>query len=556
MASDITPSSPPRAFHGLNRLSTWRQLGLMFGLAASIAVGGAVALWSQQPNYTLLFASLSGKEVTDVLDGLESAGIPFKVEEVTGAILVPSAKVHEARLMLARQGLPRGAGQGFEILNTKPSFGTSEFVERARYQRALEVELARSIATLNNVHSARVHIAIPKQTAFVRTKKRPTASVLTRLYSGRDLDPGQADTIAHLVAAAVPNMEPSEVRVIDDQGRLLTTPNKDEHAGLSDREFDYNRKVESVYVKRIEDILSAILGVGAFQAQVAADLDFTRTEQTQESFDPDPEALRSEQIDVQSVAEPEAAGIPGALSNQPPAASSVPEIAGGTLAAELNAGEADTASERKQRERATRNFELDRTINHVSFESGTVRRLSVAVVVDDRYTVGENGERVAEPRTDEEMERLTSLVKEAVGFNEERGDSVIVLNTPFSSPPAIEPIPELPIWKQPWVWDVAKQAGGVLFVLLLVFGVLRPMMRNLVARETVERELQLTQQNAQLTGAQAEGNEAGIDVNGLQNPATARQLSNDNSIDAIKTLVSEDPKRAANVVRNWVAADG
>lgn len=528
----------------------------MFGLAASIAVGGAVAFWSQQPNYTLLFASLSGKEVPEVLAGLESAGIHFKLEEVTGAILVPSAKVHEARLKLAGQGLPRGAGQGFEILNKKPSFGTSEFVERARYQRALEVELARSIATLNNVHSARVHIAIPKQTAFVRTKKRPTASVLTRLYPGRELEPGQAETIAHLVAAAVPNMEPSEVRVIDDQGRLLTNPNELEHAGLSDREFDYNRKVEAVYVERIEDMLSAILGPNAFQAQVAADLDFTRTEQTQESFEPDPNALRSEQVDVQSVVEPGAEGVPGALSNQPPAASSVPEVAGQGAIAELSSTGVETPTERKQRERATRNFELDRTINHVSFESGTVRRLSVAVVVDDRYTVNESGERVSESRSEEEIQRLTSLVKEAVGFDAERGDSVIVVNSPFSSPPAVEPIPALPIWKQPWVWDVARQVGGVLFVLLLVFLVLRPMMRNLVTRETVERELQLSQQNARLAAGESEGQQAGFDANGLQRPTTAGQLTNDNSIDAIKNLVAEDPRRAANVVRNWVAADG
>ena len=546
-----TPGNTLNALQGLSRLSAARQVGLLLALAGSVALGVLVVLWSQAPNYTLLYASLSGKEATEVLDALDKAGIPYRLEQSSGALMVPSAKVHDARVKLAAHGLPKSTDLGFEVLERKQSFGTSQFLEQARYQRALEVELARSVATLNNIQSARVHLAVPKQSVFVRDRKKPSASVLVRLYPGRKLADGQGETIAYLVAAAIPALEPSEVSVIDQRGRLLTSPQSVDHLELSHKEFEYTQRVEEAYTKRIENILAPVVGVESVRAQVTAVLDFTREEQTQETYDSDPAVLRSEQVLEERSDNPIGGGVPGALTNQPPGEGRV--LTDVSAETEISDPSANRGSRRRE---STRNFEIDRTINHTRMPSGSVQRLSAAVVVDDRRSLDSEGLETLEARTEEEMARITSLIKEAIGFDAERGDSVNVINASFTMPEPVGSVPQPDLWEQPWVWDTLKQLGGVTFVLLLLFAVLRPIMRQLAAQapENPQLEQDTDAERLEATGdVESADEKVTLTEQASQNtPSLQAQAAQTANIDTIRAMVAEDPKRVAKVVRNWV----
>jgi flagellar M-ring protein FliF len=520
---------PARGFYGLPLM---RQLGLMAGLAASVAIGVAVVLWSQQPGHKLLYSNLADQDSVAITDSLQRAGIPYSLANGTGTILVPEGRVHEARLKLAGEGLPRGAGGGFELLDKQKVFGVSQFMENARYQRALEGELAMTIGAINSVRSARVHLAIPRQTAFARNQKQPTASVTVDLYPGRSLNEGQAAAISHMVAASIPNLEVEHVTIIDQNGRLLTNGSADGNVRLSASQFDYRRQVEEHYIRRIEDILTPITGIGAVRAQVNADLDFTVTEQTQESFKPDQRAIRSEQIveEIMTGRNPPA-GVAGNLSNQPPAGEEA--AASGT---DVSAG---TSSRRN-----IRNFELDKTISHTRMNGGVVRRLSAAVVVDDRVAINEAGEPVRAPLGEDELNRITQLVREAIGFDAERGDSVNVINASFTQAPEIEPLPEPSLLAGVEVWGILKQLFAIALVAALIFGVLRPVLRELATRGSAQSPLaggaELADDQLSLGGGQS---------------SFPRGQSFDSNIETVRTLASRDPKRVAQVVRNWVSKE-
>jgi len=540
------------ALQGLTRLPVFKQIGLMLGLAASVALGIGIVQWSQTPRYSLLYGNLSGKGATEVMESLDRANIPYRVDDQSGALMVPSGQVHDARLKLAAEGLPRASDLGFEVLDKDQGFGTSQFIERARYQRALEVELARSISKVNSVQSARVHLAIPKQSVFVRNRKEPSASVLVHLFAGRRLEEHQVAAITHLVAASVPNMEPSGVKLVDQMGRMLTPSDQSDQMALTRKQFDLVRRVEASYVKRIEDILAPIVGSGGVKAQVAANMDFTRTEETRESFNPDKPALRSEQVLDENGSTPEVGGIPGALSNQPPAAGSAPEET--QQEGQPPAAAGPLGSARSSRRRATRNFELDRTISHTRMPSAALERLSVAVVVDDHRVPEADGAVSRKSLTPEELERITGLVKEAIGYDKERGDSVNVVNAPFTAPPPAAPLPAPPLWEQAWLWDLAKQVFGAVLVLFVVFALLRPAMRRLTSHELSARKA-----TAALPAAAGDGladdrlSLAGTQDGARRLPGVAK---GDDQMSAVRSMVAEDPKRVAQVVRNWVAEDG
>jgi len=545
--ADTTAAAPrglAGALQGLGRLSTLRQVGLLVALAASVALGVTVALWSQTPSYTLLYGSLSGKDAGEVLAALDAAGMPYRVEQDSGAILVPSADVHEARLRLAGEGLPRGTDLGFRILEEKSSFGTSQFMEQARYQHALEVELGRTVASLNAVESARVHLALPKEPSFLRGRREPSASVLVKLYPGRRLEADQSGAVAHLVAAAIPNLEPAAVRVVDEKGRLLTSGDETSPLAASNEALDYRQRLENAYRDRIESILAPIVGAEGVRAQVTAELDFTRTEQARERFTPNDEAVRSERVLEERSSAPGVGGVPGALSNQPPGVAAAPEVAAGEP--EQGEGEASAPAPNTRRE-SVRNFELDRLVDHSVSSAARLERLSVAVVIDHREVVGEEGTSERVPLAEEELARLTALVKEAIGFDEARGDRVNVVNASFALPEPPETLPEPPLWKQAWVHDLAKQAGGALLVLLVAFGVLRPFMRNLVHRDLAERELESRAEQAQLTGPEES---PGLLAHG------ARGGDYLSRVEALRSLAAEDPRRVASVVKTWVEDRG
>jgi len=308
---------------GFQGLPALRQIGLMVGLAASVALGVAVVLWSQKPNYTILYAGLGNKDAGEVVDALKKTGIAFEIDQNTGAVMVASGRVRDARMELAKDGLPEGNAFGFEMLQKDQGFGTSQFIETARYQRALEGELGRTISTLRNVESARIHLALPKRSVFLRERADPTASVMVNLNSGRSLDEGQVAAIVHLVSSGVPYMKPEKVTIVDQRGNLLSNGADSGKMAASSSHRAYTRKLEKTYTDRIRNLLGPIVGAGHIRATVNADLDFTATELTQENYNPDLPALRSEQTSEDITRDGAgASGIPGALSNQPPAGAS------------------------------------------------------------------------------------------------------------------------------------------------------------------------------------------------------------------------------------------
>lgn len=547
-ASGETKTTGQLEVKGLSQNLVVRQLAVMVGIAASVALGVAVVLWSQTPNYSLLFGDLAEKDAAEVISALQQSGIDFKVDQASGAVMVPTGKLRDARMKLAGEGLPRGDSPGFALLEKEPGFGTSRALEAARFQRALEGELARTISAISSVKSARVHLALPKQSVFARKRKSPSASVVVNLFSGRSLEQEQVAAVRHLVASSVPELEAGQVTIVDQKGKLLSGQGDLREMMLSTSQLDYTRQLEAHFRNRVEDILLPILGADNISAQVTADVDFTVTEQTEERFNPDLPALRSEQINEQSSSLTAAQGVPGALSNQPPAAGQVPEQAAGDEA--QGQGPAPLNSSR----RATRNYELDKTISHTRLSTGTLRRLSVAVVVDDRISSAEDGSVTQVQRSPEELSRITELVKEAIGFSASRGDSVRVINARFMAPVAPEPLPAIPLWEEPWVWDLAKQIGGLMLVLVLILFVLKPTMKRLTAPPVVEKVNAGTAGDSESSlGTIQEGNPAlPGSPEQFRLPGPERY---ENTLEAARTMVQDDPKRVAQVVRSWVSED-
>lgn len=534
------------SFTGMSSLNGLRQIGLLIGLAASVALGASVFWWSFMPSYGVLYGSLEESDVNTVIEALRQNNIEAKLDDNTGAVLVPAKDIHEARIKMASMGLPKGISAGFDDLDKKNNFGVSQFMETARYQHALEVELARTIMSINTVKSARVHLAIPHQSVFVRNREPTRASVVVSLYPGRLMESGQVAAIAHMVSSSVPNLAADQVTVVDQKGMLLTNSATDKQMALNSAQFDYTQRIEKSYIERIQSILEPLLGPEAVRAQVTADIDFTLSEQTQELYNPDSAALRSNQTTEERSNGSLDGGVPGALSNQPPGAATAPETTGGAANNTNAAGEPSSS-----RKREIRNFELDKTVSHTRYSMGNVRRLSVAVVVDDNVTAGEGGAATRLPRTPEELDRMTDLVKKAVGFNAQRGDSVNVINSSFTVPAEPEPLPEVPIWEQAWLQDLVKKVIGGGLALMLVMGMLRVM-------KSLAKPVMIAKQAA--PKSQETESEMGEDTLSLTNATSAPALGGpkgyDQKLATATKVVEQDPKLVAQVVKNWVASDG
>lgn len=526
-------------FAAVMRIPAVRQVLLLVGVAGSVAIGIALFLWSQSPAYTQLYGDLAERDRSQVVEALRTAGIEFRLHPGTGAVMVPDARVHDARLELAANGLPEGSGMGLEMIKEPQGFGVSQFMENARYQHALETELARTIRNVRSVQEARVHLALPKQTAFVREREGASASVMLSLYGGRQLEPEQADAIVHLVASSVPNLMPKDVTLIDQHGRMLSSNGERNGYALTAAQFEHTRAVEESYRERIVNLLTPLVGAGNVRAEVVAEIDFTVKEETRENYDPESAVVRSETVSERRRSGGSGApqGIPGALSNQPPEA-------GGVAPQE---GEAAAASAVNTSREATRNFEVDKTVSRVIAPTGDILRLSVAVLIDDVAAAGaagegaEDGEPAAASLSEEDIARMTALVKEAVGFDEARGDSVQLINAPFQPAPEVAAPDGPPIWQQPQVLAIGRQVLGALLVLALGFGVLRPMLRGIV-----QSHQQSTPQLAAAGGAGALGAPA------QQHQA---QLSYEQKIAAARNITTYDPARVAQVVKKWVAED-
>ncbi|MEW6119187.1 MAG: flagellar basal-body MS-ring/collar protein FliF [Pseudomonadota bacterium] len=523
-----------------------RKILLMIGVAAVVAAMAGVWMWGQQPDYRVLFSNFSDRDGGAIVAELEKMGIPYKYTDGGGAILVPAQNVHDARLKLASQGLPKGGNVGFELMENQ-RLGASQFIEQINFQRAMEGELARSIESVSAVRAARVHLAMPKDTIFVTEQKQPTASVLLNLHPGRTLDPQQVSAIVHLVASSVPELSTKNVTLVDQNGTLLSDAGKPPANGLDPTQMKYVQDLQQSVARRIESIISPIVGAENVRAEATADVDFSRSEQAVESYKPNqtPEAMaiRSQQTSESTNAGGAAGGIPGALTNQPPAPATAPVNAPAQAAAAAPAGAAPVAS----RKDATVNYEIDKTIQYVQQGGGGLKRLSVAVVVNHRKTVDKDGKVAYKPLAAAEMTQITNLVKEAMGYNQARGDTLNVVNSPFAVPET-EAIPETPLWKQPAMIDTAMMAGKYLLMgialLLLYLRVLKPLLKKL------SEPLALPAGGS--PGMPGQGQLAGGE--GVMALPPGQRNYQDNLARA-QQLAKDDPRVVANIVKTWVGGN-
>ena len=526
-----------------------KPLLLLIGVAAAVAAGVGIVLWSQGPTYSLLFGNLGTADASQVVQSLEQAGIPYRVDSGSGAITVPAERVSDARMKLAAKGLPESGG--FSLMEKDPGFGVSQFMEAARYQHALETELARTISSLKQVESARVHLAVPQQSAFVRDRRQGSASVFLALKSGRRLEQEQVTAIINLVASSIPELEADQVTVVDNQGRLLSSPEGDGEYAQREHQMDIARRMEEDYSQRIESLLSPMLGKGRIRAQVVAQIELAATEEAREQYAPQSQVVRTEQTSEElSRGGAGEQGIPGSLTNQPPqggtvappaapaAAAAAPKAgaAAGTPATETVASGPDSSSRQ-----ATRSYEIDRTIAYTRQPAGRLQRLSVAVLVDNLRSTEADGKVKETPLTEAQIARVTTLVKDAVGFDEKRGDSVSVINQGFNAEAALAApeMDKIPIWEKPLLRDIAKLLAGLVIVVLLLLFIVKPLIKSLTQGVKALAESQ-----------SAPGGMGAPALAQMQQPTTA--LAYEQQIAQARSLVSKDPARAAQVVKGWV----
>lgn len=527
------------ALQNFNLKDVWaspgvRQLAALIGVALAVALGVTIFMWAQKPAMQTLYGGLADQDEAEIVDALRQAGIEFKQAPGSGTVMVAAENLHQARLLLAGQGLPRSAGGGFEMMREEQGLGVSQFLENARYQHALETELARTVSKLKPVRNARVHLAIPQRSAFVRSQQEASASVLVALYPGRRLENGQVDAVVHLVAASIPQLAASRVSVVDESGRLLNS--SDESAmGLSSSQLEYRSRLETNYRNRIEQLLLPVMGMGRVSAQVNVAMDFSALEETLESYAPDEKVLRSEQVSENRDTTSEAVGIPGALSNRVPG--------------EQKADEAGGARSLQQ----TRNYEVGRSLSHRRSEPGRIQRISVAVLVDNLPTTDADGNAAgSKPLDNARLQQIETLVKDAVGFDAQRGDSVTVSNLGFITPQDMATV-ETPIWQQPLVRDVGRQLLGALVLLLIAFLVLRPALKS-----ALRPPLQVSAIGPEALDGAAEG-DGNATAQNQESDTEPPSVASGNSlppmehkINVAREAVNQDPKKVAQLMKQWV----
>lgn len=522
------------------QLSNSQKIGSIIAVAAIVALFFGAYLWYQTPSYQVLYINLSEKDGGAVINALQQMNIPFKAEG-TSAIKVPIDKVYEVRLKLAAQGIPKGSA-GFDLLDNQ-KLGVSQFVEQVNYQRALEGELARTIEAISVVQGARVHLAIPRPSVFLRDQQKPSASVFLNLGGGKRLDPTQVSGIVHLVSSSVADLPAQNITVVDQNGNLLIAPDVNGNkAGLDPSQLDYLGQIESGVARRIENIVAPIVGSENVKAQVTADLDFSQIEQTAETYKPNGSpteaAIRSQQTSEGGGAAGAAAnGVPGALSNQAPGAASAPITAApGGATTPTPATGAVTTAPTGQRD-STVNYELDKTIKHTKLAAGSVKRLSAAVVVNYLKKTAEDGKVSFTPLSTAQLTQINNLVKEAMGFSQQRGDTLNVVNAAFNLPPP-EPVETVAFWEKPKfeasAMAVLKFIGIAIVIWLVVFRLILPVLRQLAIPPPPPPMMEMTRDMAN------QARETGTQQDNLQ---------------AARNLARQDPKIVANVVKEWVGSE-
>ena len=525
-----------------------RNQRIMIGAVGALVVAGLVAalMFSRQPDYRVLFSNLSDKDGGAIVAQLASMNVPYKYTEGGGAIMIPADRIHDVRLKLATQGLPKGAVSGFEIMENS-KFGITQFQERVNYQRALEGELTRSIMGLSAVQNARVHLALPNQNGFFREQQKPSASVLLTLYPGRMLDRTQIAGIVHLIASSVPEMLPSAVSVLDDSGKLLSqAPNPDE-SPVDIQQLMYQQQLEKQYTQRILDILEPVVGKGNVKAQVTAELDFSRSESPSEFHAPNqgqaPSAVRSQQV-LEAIGEKEPVpptGVPGAVSNQPPQTAAAPVNGAAPVLQAANAENSNILTIPGSKRESVTNYEVDKTIKVTRSSTGTIKRMTAAVVVN--YLPGATAEGTVVPQalTEAQQAQMLALVRETIGYNAERGDSVNLMNAQFQQDTG-RLASDLPLWQQPETIALAKSVmwpvGLVLAALILALGVVRPILKARKKKEQTQLDL--------------------LAADEIERPALAAPLKpgeptpEELRLQQARALAKQNPIAVANIVKTWV----
>ena len=552
--NELTNNPAERIKSMLSSLRGSPKLLLVICGAAALSVIIALMFWAKEPDYRVLFSNISDEEGGAIVAQLSQLNVPYRIDTPGGVIMVPASQVHEVRMKLAQQGLPKGGGVGFELLDQE-KFGVSQFTEQVNYQRALEGELARTIENLGPIQSARVHLATPKPSMFVREQKKPTASVTVNLLQGRTLDDSQVVAITHLISSAVTGLAAESVTIVDQRGNLLTQSGL---RGLQTAHLKYTSEIETDYQQRIQRILAPLVGDENIRAQVTAQIDFTEQEQTQEQYQPnsDPEkmAIRSRQA---SLSEPGnsrgARGVPGALSNTPPAPATAPLTQPLNTPADDKKEKTTTNSENREpaqpynnRSDETTNFEVDRTLIHTKSNAGRIQRLSVAVVIN-HLPQGEEGK--PGPISEAELTRINALVKEAIGFNASRGDSVNILNSAFNGV-VEEPVP--PFWKQDRFYALLMAIARYLVIAIIAWVMWRKLVQPAWIRhqETTLRRLEMEKE------AREEEIAAKKRAAEKNNRDRAQQrVDTELNGQQLRELAEQEPRVIALVIRQWMSKE-
>lgn len=557
MSAVATTSLNPTIAQRVAGLDQGQRLRLALGVVLFVAIAIMGLVMGRQAEWRVLYSNLADKDGGAVIAQLSTLNVPYKYTEGGGAILVPADRVHDVRLKLASLGLPKGSVNGFEMMESN-RFGMTQFQERLTFQRGLEGELTRSIQALSSVQNARVHLALPNQNGFFREQQKPSASVLLSLHPGRTLDRTQLAGIVHLVASSVPEMNPTAVSVLDDTGKLLSTPPDGSGGGMgADAEqLQYAQQIEQLYSRRILDILEPIVGKQNVKAQVTAELDFSQTESTTESHkpnqSPDSSAIRSQQLVESggSVSPTAPSGVPGATTNQPPAQASAPINGQAQTVAAAGQPAAGTASAGGGKRESIINYEVDKTVRVVKGATGVIKRINAAVVVNNQVTTDEKGKVTSTPLTDAQIEKMSALVRETVGFNKDRGDSVNLMNAAFA--PIKNEMVDVPLWRQPEVLDMARSfawpLGTLALAALVLLGVIRPAMKTLLQAPT------LVASDAEARGNQLdtiEGDEPERpQLAGPSEPALASAA--ETRLEDARKLTRDNPAAVANIVKAWM----
>jgi len=550
--SNTAPPAKTFKLEQLSQLSNQKKLGLILAAAAVIALLAGALMWSQTPDYRVLYSNVSNQDGAAIISSLQQMNVPYKFSDSSGSILIPEKQIHEVRLRLAGQGLPKGDLPGFELMENQ-KFGSSQFLEQVNYQRALEGELARSVQSLSAVQNARVHLAIAKPSVFSRDKQQPSVSVLLNLYPGRVLSVEQISAIVHLMSSSVPGLPTKNVTVVDQNGNLLSTQHENKQdKGFDAKQLQYIQELEENYIRRIETILAPITGVANVRAQVTADLDFSRIERAEEIYRPnntetDAATIRSQQtLEATSTGSKIDGGIPGALTNRPPEPAAAPIEAGGE---NKEAGDKAPPLPTDKKKESTINYEVDKTVQHTQQSTGGIKRLTAAVVVNYRKKIDENGETTHEPLTAEEIKEINGLVREAMGYSEKRGDSLTVTNSLFTV--ESETILDAAFWKDPDIMMLAKDIGKQLLiatiVLFFLLKILRPFLKSLTQLPPPALPAKL--------GGEATLNQLPEQMDGTTIQTIEKSVFEEN-LKKAKQLAMDEPAIVASVVKEWVSKNG